>query len=67
MDYKTIGKRILARRRALDITQAQLAEAVCVCTSYIGHIERGSRVMSLETLARICLALQCKLDDIVPL
>ena len=65
MDWKAIGKRIRARRRAMDMTQAQLAEAVGVCTSFIGHIENGSRVMSLETFIGICRVLGVPLNSIV--
>lgn len=65
MDYQAMGRRIRQRRRWLDMTQEQLAEAVGVCTSFIGHIERGSRKLSVETLWAICKALEISMDDIV--
>lgn len=65
MDYQAIGREIRKQRRAQDMTQEQLAEAVGVCVSFIGHIERGTRVMSLDTFVRICRALGCALDDII--
>lgn len=65
MNYQALGREIQKRRRAQRMTQEQLAEAVGVCVSFIGHIERGTRVMSLDTFVRICRALGCALDDIV--
>ena len=65
MVYKAIGAAIRKRRRGMDMTQEQLAEAVGVSVSFIGHIERGTRVMSLDTFVRICRALGCAFDDII--
>ena len=65
LDYKATGREIRKRRRAQDMTQEQLAEAVGVSVSFIGHIERGARVMSLNTFVRICRALGCAIDDII--
>ena len=41
----------------LRLTQEALAEKVEVSTSYIGHIERGQKRCSLETLVSIAGAL----------
>ena len=60
-----MGKEISRIRRARKLTQEQLAEAVGVSVSFIGHIERGTRVMSLDTFVRICRALGCEFDDII--
>ena len=65
MDYKAIGQRIRKRRRWVELTQEQLAETTGVSTSFIGHIERGTRVPSVETLWRICQALECSMDFVV--
>lgn len=65
MDYKSLGKRIRKARRFADLTQEQLAEAAGVSTSFIGHIERGTRVPSVQTLFAICRALGCSLDYVV--
>lgn len=65
MDLKAIGKRVRAARRARDLTQEQLAELVEVSTSFVGHIERGTRVPSLETMWRICKALGLPMDHIM--
>lgn len=67
MDFVRLGKRVRAVRRAQDITQERIAELAGVSTSFIGHIERGSRVLSVETLHRICIALGVSADDLMGL
>ena len=65
MDYQAMGRRIRQRRRWLDMTQEKLAEAAGLSTSFVGHIERGSRIPSVETLWTICKALKISMDKIV--
>ena len=67
MDYIAMGKRIRRQRRWMDISQEQLAELVGVSTSFIGHIERGTRVPSLDTIWRMCKALEVSMDHITGL
>ena len=62
MDYVRLGKRVRIRRNVLGITQEGLAEKIGVCTSFIGHIERGSRKLSVETLHALCKALDVSAD-----
>ena len=62
MDYSAMGKKIRRKRREMDITQAQLAELAGISTAFVGHIERGTRVLSVETLCRICKALGVSAD-----
>ena len=62
MDYVQLGKRVRIRRNVLGITQEGLAEKIGVCTSFIGHIERGSRKLSVETLHALCKALDVSAD-----
>lgn len=62
MDYSALGKRVRIRRKALGITQEKLAEIVDVSTSFIGHIERGTRKLSVETLCNICIVLDVSAD-----
>ena len=57
MDYKDFGSRVRAVRRQQSLTQEHLAEAVGISASFLGHIERGTRVASLETLVALCNAL----------
>ena len=65
MDYKAIGKRVRLRRQIMEFTQEQLAEKIGVCTSFVGHIERGTRKLSVETLYALCKVLETSADFII--
>ena len=54
MDYKDLGYRIRTVRRNMALTQEELAEQVGISASFLGHIERGTRVASLDTLVALC-------------
>lgn len=62
MDYAALGRRVRERRRERRITQEQLAELAGISTQFAGHIERGTRVLSVETLFRLCAALGVSAD-----
>lgn len=57
MDYKDLGARVRAARRQQGLTQEKLADLAGISASFLGHIERGSRVASLETLVDLCNAM----------
>jgi len=65
MNYKELGRRVRELRRQQNLTQAELAEKIGVSTSFVGHIERGSRVISLETFANLCAALEAEPNDLL--
>ena len=44
------------------MTQEQLAEMTGISASFLGHIERGSRVASIDTLVALCNALNVRAD-----
>lgn len=67
MDYKEIGKRVRIARHWQDMTQEQVAELVGVSVSFIGHIERGTRKLSVETLHALCTALCVSSDYLLGL
>ena len=62
MDYKAIGSRIRRRRLYMKYSQEQLAEKLGISVSFLGHIERGTRKMSLDSLYRIARTLECSSD-----
>lgn len=62
MDYKRLGKRIREERLKLNLTQAQLAEAIDISDTYIGAIERGERSLTLDTLVRLVNRLGVTID-----
>lgn len=56
--YIQLGKRIRQQRILARMTQEKLAEAAEISLSFLGHIERGTRKASLDTVVKICNALQ---------
>lgn len=62
IDYKRPGKRIREERRRLNLTQAQLAEAIDISDTYMGAIERGERSLTLDTLVRLVNRLGVTVD-----
>jgi len=65
IDYKELGKRIRAERRKQDLTQETLAEMAEISDSFMGHIERGGRTLSIETLAKLANALNMSIEYII--
>ena len=65
MDFQALGRRIRELRRQKNMTQAQLAELTGVSTSFVGHIERGTRILSIETFAHFCTALEAEPNDLI--
>ena len=65
MDYLYMGAQIRKRRREMGRTQEWLVEKADISTSFIGHIERGSRKASLETLVKISLVLGTTMNLLV--
>lgn len=65
MDYLDLGKRVRARRLELEWTQERLAQEIGVSTSFIGHIERGSRNASIDTLVLLANAMQISTDELL--
>ena len=62
MDYNDLGGRVRKLRKLQGMTQEQLAERVGISASFMGHIERGTRISSLETLVALCNALDVESD-----
>ena len=57
LDYGKMGMRIRQVRKAKGWSQDELAKKCGISMSFLGHIERGTRIMSLETFTGICKAL----------
>lgn len=62
---KLIGKRIKEMREQLHIKQVELAEGADISTSFLYHVESGSRRPSLSTLLRIVDALGITVDELL--
>ena len=64
MDYLRLGQRIRRQRKLLGMTQKEVAEKVGISLPFYGHIERGSRKASLETVINIANALGVSADTL---
>ncbi len=65
MDYVRMGQRIRKQRKLMGLTQKAAAEKTGISLPFYGHIERGSRKASLETLVSIANALGVSMDAIL--
>ena len=64
-DMMTIGNRLLAARKRLGMTQAEVAERAGLSDRTYADIERGTVNMRIETILRICGALHITPDEIL--
>ncbi len=64
-DLNTIGNKLLAIRKRMGMTQADVAEAAGLSDRTYADIERGSVNMRIETILRICDALHITPDEIL--
>ena len=65
LDYTKIGMRIRQVRKVKGWSQDELAKKCGISMSFLGHIERGTRIMSLETFVSICGALDAGADELL--
>lgn len=59
-------KKIRKARRAVKMTQAELATKCGVCSSFISAYERGLRHPTLSTISRIAMALNISPMSLLP-
>ena len=62
IDYIALGKRIKEKRISKKLTQEQLGEICELSAAHIGHIERGTRILSVDVLFRIAQTLGVSMD-----
>ncbi|MCM1244490.1 MAG: helix-turn-helix domain-containing protein [Roseburia sp.] len=65
MNYYEIGQRIRRYRKALNLSQEQLAEKAGISVTHMSHIETGNTKMSLSALVRIADVLSVQTDAII--
>jgi transcriptional regulator with XRE-family HTH domain len=54
---RRFGQTVRLERKALHLTQQKLAFAADLSLTYVGEIERGERMVSIDTLVRLAGAL----------
>ena len=59
LNYKVIGNRIQNKRKAMGVTQANMAEALNVSVGFISQVERGVCKVSLDSVDAIAEFLDC--------
>ncbi len=64
-DRRLLGEGIRKHRKLAGLTQERLAEKVDINPVYMGQIERGYRVPTVDVLLRIARALKTRLRNIV--
>src|SRR5713226_3274238 len=62
---RLLGKRIYLFRKQNKLTQAALAERARISNEFMSGIERGAKLPSLPTLARLAAALKVNLKDLL--
>ena len=65
MLYEDLGKRVKQQRKLAQMTQEKLAEKAGISFAFVGHIERGTRKASLETLVKLANALKVSPDTLL--
>lgn len=61
---QTIGQRLRTRRQELGYSQELTAEKADLHPTYIGQVERGEKNATIESIEKICLALEYPMDDL---
>lgn len=64
-DFHTIGNKLLQIRKSKGMTQSEVAEASGLSDRTYADIERGSVNMRIETVLKICKALNITPDEIL--
>ena len=62
---KEMGQRIMVRRKALRMTQEELAEKLGVSTQMISNLELGKKAIRPKNLARVCDVLSLSADFVL--
>jgi len=62
--YRSIGNRIRVERKRLKLTQEELAEKANISSNFLGHIERGTKRPTLDTLKKIADVLQIPMAEL---
>lgn len=64
-DFRKIGNKLFQFRKKAGLTQAEVAEAADLSDRAYADIERGTVNMRIETILRICNALNITPDEVL--
>ena len=65
MNYYKIGQKIRQYRKALGLSQEQVAEQIGISLTHMSHIETGNTKLSLQVLVDIAKTLHVQTDDLL--
>lgn len=65
--YKELGKRVAQRRKAVGLTQVQLAEQLGIAQQTMAHYEGGTLRVAVATLIPLCEALNTTMEELTGL
>ena len=65
IDYQLLGKRIANFRKNRGLSQEKLAEKSEISNNYLSNIENNHSILSLETMVKICIALNVTPDELL--
>lgn len=60
-----LGKRIRNKRIEKGLSQEALADLAELHSTYIGQVERGEKNVTINTLQKICRALDCPMSELI--
>ena len=63
--YAVLGRRIAERRKALGMTQVQLAEHLGIAQQTMAHYEGGVSRIAVETLTQAATALNTSVEELI--
>ena len=65
LDSKIVGEVIAEYRKNKNLSQEVLSGLAGIGRTHLSAIERGERKPTLETLYRICSAMDTKMSDVI--
>lgn len=65
LNYAEIGTRIRQARKERGWSRDVLAKKSNISPFYLGHVERGTRRMSMDTFVNLCGALELNADRLI--
>jgi len=65
VNYEGLGLRVKQHRKDKGWTQQEAAKIMGISPAFLGHIERGTRRASIDTLVVIANAFGCSTDELL--
>lgn len=63
---RAVALKIRSKRKAMRLTQKQIAEKIGIVQNYFSKVEKGTYLPSVRMLVKLCEVFNCKSSDILP-